>query len=130
LGQISYPTDEGIKEVNVEVKLLEIRDEGTKIAAMAIKMFGANKKQRQILRFSGFNQTTPDEYLVALTYVACNNRQINFDYFEWSNSRTMKAAHSYIEEHFDDLKDGDVVDAEFILKLTDKPKKAEICRED
>ncbi len=37
----------------------------------------------------------------------------------------MQVAHLYVDEHFDDLKDGDVIDVEYILNETDKPKISE-----
>ena len=46
------------------------------------------------------------------------------DPHEW-NSRTMTAAHVYIEMHWSELSDGDVVDVEFILGETAQQKKSE-----
>ena len=37
----------------------------------------------------------------------------------------MQTAHLYIEKNFDALKDGDVVDVQFILGESDKPKTSE-----
>jgi hypothetical protein len=39
--------------------------------------------------------------------------------------RTMRQAHLYITAHFDELSDGQVIDIEWILKETSKPKVSE-----
>ena len=47
-----------------------------------------------------------------------------------NRGRTIRKAHFYIIEHWNELRDGDVVDVEFILGERDKPKIAErIARE-
>jgi hypothetical protein len=47
-----------------------------------------------------------------------------YDPFKWSN-RTMHTARRWLEEHFDEVQTGDVVDVQFILEETDKPKVSE-----
>ena len=41
------------------------------------------------------------------------------------NLRTMPMAHSWIREHFDEIKDGDVVDVEFLAGVSSAPKVSE-----
>jgi hypothetical protein len=41
----------------------------------------------------------------------------------------MQVAHAHIEQHFDTLKDGDVVDVEHIMGLTPSPKISERLEE-
>jgi hypothetical protein len=93
------------------VKLLEIRDRATFIPAMAIRVSGADG---YLMRRAGFK--SPMVYLVALATERCC-----YDPYNWGN-RTMKGAHLFIAEHFDELKDGDVVDVEFILGESTAPK--------
>jgi hypothetical protein len=49
------------------------------------------------------------------------------DYYEWpgSEGRTMIYAHKYIIENWASLRDGDVVDVQFILRETKESKKSE-----
>ena len=95
-------------------KLLEIRDRGTFIAALAIQVSGDDG---YLMRRAGFQ--SPMVYLIALaTERAC------YDPYNWGN-RTMANAHRHIEQEFDSLKDGDVVDVEFILGETTAPKQSE-----
>ena len=98
----------------MKVKLFEIRDRATFIAAMAIRVSG---EDGWLMRRAGFE--SPMVYLVALaTERAC------YDPYNWGN-RTMANAHHHIAEHWDELKDGDVVDVEFILGETSEPKRSE-----
>jgi hypothetical protein len=101
-----------------QVKLLEIRDRATFIAAMAIRVSG---EDGWLMRRAGFG--SPMVYLVALaTERAC------YDPYNWGN-RTMNAAHVYIEREWDHLHDGDVVDVEFVLGETTTPKTSEWLHE-
>ena len=97
------------------IKLIEIRDRGTTVPAMAIQVSGADGF---LMRRAGFGDV-PMVYLVQLaTQIA------KYDPYNWGN-RTMGRAHLHIAEHWDELKDGDVVDVEFILGETDTPKVSE-----
>jgi hypothetical protein len=90
----------------MKVKILEIRDVGTFIAALCVDMNPDNDKQRYLLRRYGY---------------PCDGRpNIVITHAEaWAN------AHNYIIEHWYELKDGDVVDVEFILGESDRPKTSE-----
>lgn len=95
-------------------KLLEIRDRGTFIPALAIEVSGADG---YLMRRAGFQSAII--YLIALaTQKAC------YDPYNWGN-RTMNTAHQYIEREWYTLNDGDVVDVEFILGETTDPKRSE-----
>lgn len=95
-------------------KLLEIRDRATFISALAIRVSGDDG---YLMRRAGFN--APMIYLIALaTERAC------YDPYNWGN-RTMRTAHHHIEVMWDTLKDGDVVDVEFVLGETRTPKESE-----
>ena len=96
------------------IKLIEIRDRATFIAAMAIRVSG---EDGWLMRRAGFQ--SPMVYLVALaTERAC------YDPYNWGN-RTMANAHHHISEHWDELKSGDVVDVEFIRGETTEKKVSE-----
>jgi len=45
------------------------------------------------------------------------------------DGRTMPVAHHYIEEHFDELETGAVIDVEYILGETEAPKASERLEE-
>lgn len=96
------------------VKLLEIRDDGTFIPAMAIQVSGADG---YLMRRAGFD--SPMIYLIALATQKCS-----YDPFGWDN-RTMNGAHQIIERDWDSLVDGDVVDVQFELGETTEKKQSE-----
>ena len=95
-------------------KLLEIRDRGTFIPAMAIRVSG---EDGYLMRRAGFQN--PMVYLIALATQKCA-----YDPYQWGN-RTMKTAHGFIESQWGALADGDVVDVEFILGESTAPKQSE-----
>jgi len=96
-------------------KLLEIRDRATFVPALAIQVSG---EDGYLMRRAGFGQSMV--YLIMLATEKCR-----YDPYTWDNQRTMGNAHRYIEDHFAGLKDGDVVDVEFILGETKAPKISE-----
>lgn len=104
----------------METKLIEIRDRATFIAAVAMRVAPANDQQRYLLRRSGYSDTWDDVILMPLD---CTN--VNYDPYKWTGARTLHHAHLWIREHFDTLKDGDVVDVQFILGETGSPKQSE-----
>lgn len=95
-------------------KLFEIRDEGTFIPAMAVRVSGDDG---YLMRRAGFQ--SPMIYLVMLATQKCA-----FDPWSWSD-RTMQTAHLHIEKEFDRLEDGAVIDVEFLLGETAEPKLSE-----
>lgn len=112
------------------VKAIEIRDRGTFIPAIAIKMVPAtfphpDDPERYLLRRAGYSFDDPCVVLCRMEASGVD-RNATYDPFAWdSGTRTYQVAHQYIIDHFDELESGAVVDVEFILKETTKPKKSE-----
>jgi hypothetical protein len=104
------------------VKAIEIRDRNTFIPAIAISTAPAYEGQRYLLRRAGYS---PDGSTVILMSLMDPSRAA-YDPHGWpGRERTFPVAHQWISEHFDDLRDGDVVDVEFILGETREPKASE-----
>lgn len=100
----------------MESKFLEIRDAATFIPALAVRI---SREDGYLARRAGFGP--PCVYLIKLAIEQCA-----CDPYSWgSGSRTMTVAHEYIQEHWDELRDGQVVDVEFILGLTKASKESE-----
>ena len=104
----------------MQIKLLEIRDRATFIPVFAISTLPANDGQRYLLRRAGY---APDSHCILLARLD-GYGNIFYDPYNWGD-RTMATAHHYIEQHFQNLNDGDVVDVEFILGETKEPKISE-----
>lgn len=109
----------------MKAKALEIRDRATFIAALAVDMNPSVsthcEKQLYLLQRCGYPcDGIPNVILTRLD----GNGKATSDPYAWGD-RTWSVAHNYIIEHWDELKDGDVVDVEFILGETDVPKVSE-----
>lgn len=103
----------------MQVKLLEIRDRMTFLPVYAISTEPSNAGQSYLLRRVGFN--TGDAIILSRLN---GESPSSADAYFW-NDRTMQAAHLYIDSNWNDLKDGDVVDIEFILGETIEKKISE-----
>jgi len=104
----------------IETKILELRDKGTFIPILCTQIGGeisTSGQENWLLRRAGFGSN-----LIQLTSFI--KGQSKYDYYEWGD-RTYQVAHKYIEENWDDIKPGDVIDVEFILGDTDEPKTTE-----
>lgn len=105
----------------IETKVLEIRDSGTFIAALAIRNKGANPVQQFYFDRCGFPEDGS-----SITLMVLYDQQATNDPYSWkSGARTMPTAHNWIIDHFDELKDGDVVDVQVLLGETVTPKTSE-----
>ena len=103
-------------------KILEVRDEATFIPVLAVDINPDNDEQRYLMRRVGYPCDGKPNIL--LTELTADGSPAWNDPYAWGG-RTFPVAHNYIIEHWDELKDGDVVDVSFILKETDKPKVSE-----
>ena len=122
-------------------KIIEIRDSGTFIPALAVRLGSPNERERYLLARSGFGHTMEDQsdYVVLCKINGGEPCSAHIDPFTWGqNPRTMFVAHMYLlnrhqelnperERHdgFDALPQGAVVDVEYILGLRDTPKEPE-----
>lgn len=115
----------------MQAKALEIRDEGTFIACLAVDMNprapaigaddGGAEAQRWLLRRCGYPCNGRPNVIV--TRLDGDGRATNDPHAQ--EGRTWPVAHFYIIEHWAELADGDVVDVSFILGETPKPKVSE-----
>ena len=124
----------------MKTKLLEVRDEGTFIPMLCVDMnpdlasvpitnvsehdrFAAQHgAQLFLLRRCGYPCDGRPNILI--THAGADGGPASNDPFYWGG-RTRPVAHTYIIEHWDELKDGDVVDVQFILKESMAPKVSE-----
>lgn len=130
-------------------KIIEIRDSGTFIPALAIRLGSPNERERFLLARSGFGRTMEDqsEYIVLCKINGGEPCECHIDPFNWGqNPRTMFVAHMYLlnrhqelerrekircsDKHdgFDALPQGALVDVEYILGVRDSPKESEAVR--
>lgn len=103
------------------IKVIEIRDRNTCIAAMAIKMLAAGPVEHVYLWRCGYPSDGSGVILMRL-----DDQRATSDPYDWSDSRTMRTAHLDILDRFDDLSNGDVVDVRVYLKEAETPVEPEI----
>ncbi len=107
----------------MEIKCLELRDEMTFIPVICIRPTPDNEAQRYLLRRDGY-AGSEREHCIIMIDAQC--RGCAYDPYKWKgDSRTKPNAHLYIERHWPELKDGDVIDVQWILGETTEPKKSE-----
>jgi hypothetical protein len=118
----------------MNTKLLEIRDEGTMIPVLCVDMNPDwpsinsveqqehHEAQRYLLRRCGY--PCDGRANIAITHLRASGDRCWNDPYGWGG-RTYPVAHDYIIKHWDELRDGDVVDVQFILGETAAPKRSE-----
>lgn len=95
----------------MQVKIFEVRDEGTHIEVFALSTEAA-EGQEYGLRRCGFLSGEA----IILGYLD-GERNSSADPYHWRD-RTMHAAHQYLLNHFHSLPNGAVIDVRFILGET------------
>jgi hypothetical protein len=110
----------------MRVKMFELRDRATFIPALAINLSPRNEAERYLLLRAGYGETKEDhEEYVLLCRIEGGRGMATCDPYNWTGNRTLHVAHQHIIEHFSDLESGDVIDVEFILGETERPKEPE-----
>lgn len=112
-------------------KTLEVRDEMTHIPVLAISMLAENPIQAYYIHErTGHPRDGHSIVLMRLADMRATN-----DPYEWpsitGDQRTLPNAHNWVIDHFEELRDGDVVDVSYILGETPTPKISErlvVCR--
>lgn len=102
-------------------KAFEIRDRLTYIPVICIDM---NPNQDGISEAESYHLTRTGYAERAVILFRMDGQGVaTWDAYEHRESgRTLKEAHLFIDRHWDKLKSGDVIDIEFILGESDKPK--------
>jgi hypothetical protein len=102
----------------MEIKLIEIRNKATCVPAMVTRLSSTGDAAGDwLLRHAGYDLEYPSIMLTRLT-----NGEGQYDPYRWTN-RTMRGAHLWLMEHFDEVTMGDVV--EFIPGERAAPKGSE-----
>lgn len=109
----------------MQAKTIEIRDRGTFIPVLVVRMDPDDQADRYLLFRAGFGEDTGVQASYVLLIRIEGKTEAHYDDLEWPNQRTLGVAHRYIIEHFDSLPTGSVVDVEFILGESEAPKVSE-----
>jgi hypothetical protein len=106
----------------MQVKCFEVRDDGTFIPVICIWPVPDNQEQHYLLRRDGYRGDVTEQCIIMID-AQCHG--VAYDAYDWAGSRTKKVAHNHIAKNWHTLKDGDVIDVEFILGETKEPKLSE-----
>jgi hypothetical protein len=129
------------RETTMKAKALEIRDRATFLPVLAVDMnpglrYPLNAMMSESELAASLDAYIGRTYLLLRCGYPCDEKpniiltrligsgEATNDPYEWGD-RTFFRAHLYIIEHWAELKDGDVIDVEFILGETSKPKVSE-----
>lgn len=116
----------------MDTKTFEIRDRGTFIPAIAVRLNPVIEEDRYLISRAGFGTSSiaQGEH-VMLAKLAGGVQSAKTDPYEWGNSaRTMGVAHNYIlKTPWHQLESGQVIDVEHILGETPFPKISERLEE-
>lgn len=111
--------------MGLEVKLIELRDSATFIPAIAIRVWRDRLEDpppHWLIGAAGYasldSVCPPCVLLTALT----GGRKAEYDPYAWGG-RTYPVAHLHIQDHWDDIPDGGIVDVRVILgETTEMPE--------
>lgn len=120
----------------MEVKLFEVLDRGTVISVIVNKLLASHTIREEhkegasmpfareilLLQHSGLNMT--GSYTTMLSYIGSGYARSEIDPHRWQDGihdRTLFTAHNFIDENWDTLTSGDIVDVEVILGEKSEP---------
>jgi hypothetical protein len=106
----------------MNIKILEVRDIATFIPVIAISMVGNTVRAYYLHTRCSYPRENTGRKMIAMLRV--DNLEGHNDPYDWPKG-TLFEAHKYIQQHFDDLEDGDVVDVQYILGRSSRPKTSE-----
>lgn len=108
-------------------KLFELRDRGTFLPVICIKLDPSKEEERYLLAMTGYGlqPKTQGEYILMGRLRDGNLKCCPEEQDGYPGVRTLWVAHQHIQKHFDELTTGDVIDVEFILGETTEAKKSQ-----
>lgn len=105
-------------------KTFELRDRATFVPVLCVQLNAAPASNDEyLLRRAGYGY--PLTQYVLMMGLAGGSDRVTCDPYDWADSGTRLACHQYIIEHWEELKSGEVIDAEFILGESTAPKLSE-----
>lgn len=105
------------------MKMFELRDRGTFIPIVCIncRAIPIGTREYKLLRSVGYSSDQPTILMTSLH----GGKVAHCDPYAWGD-RTYNFAHQYIEANWHKLSSGDVIDVEYILGETSKPKESQL----
>lgn len=112
--------------MTAEVKMIEVRDEGTTIVCIAMKPDPTTEAEAWGYSRTGYGLTPDDNRAyVLIAPLAGGDGLLTCDPYKHPGAparRTLWAAHRWLKVHWHEVESGDVVDVQYILGETEAPK--------
>jgi len=109
----------------MESKMIEIRDRGTFVPALAVKLSSDNQQEQWLLRRAGWSDEAANGFAgSSIMLYPLTGHTAYTDVYDWSG-RTFQVVHNFLEENWLLVTPGMVVDVEYILGETAAPKQSE-----
>jgi hypothetical protein len=117
----------------IEVKLFEVRDRGTLIPMLAMRVSALHSgkdwheqdcdelKVVKLIARAGFGESGS----IAMLHLGEPKYGWRFNAYDWRD-RTFHAAHLYVEQHWDELRSGDLIDVRVVLGEARLPCESEL----
>jgi len=102
----------------METKLFELRDHGTFIPLLCIKVSRLNENPFEAKMAWRYGYS--DNGSIIVTHLAVPERGCHADPFEWRD-RTFHTAHLHVAANWDKLRSGDLIDVRILLGETTEP---------
>lgn len=108
----------------METKLFEVRDRGTFLPVLCVKLEPVNEPDRYLLAMAGYGlrQEKQAQYILMGKLQTGDLKCTSSDHAGYPTVRTLPMAHHHIQKHWEKLTSGDVIDVEFILGEVAEPK--------
>ena len=89
--------------MKAQSKLVQIRDEGTHIEALAFRLVAETSEDARALARCGYG-TTPEQHKGYLFLMKLDGPAVQIDPFDWGRARTMNLAHQALDGRLAHLK--------------------------
>ena len=110
-----------------DVKLIEVRDRGTCMPMLAVRLTAQSENERWLLERSGYYGSALEngEYVLLVELLGGSGRA-NCDPYDWNtSSRTVPIVHKHLIASWGTVAHTQVVDVEHILGEVEQPKRSD-----
>lgn len=105
----------------MQTKLFELRDRATFIPAIAVLLASEEPRERYLLRRAGYS---PDDQVPLVLLTRLEGGKASYDCYDW-DVEPWRTVHHWLENHWNEVESGAVLDGEFLRGETKVPKQSE-----
>lgn len=113
----------------MNAKVIEIRDRGTFVPALAVRLCSEVEQERYLLRRAGWSEESArgdetDGAEIGVMLYPLSGNKAHTDPYDWGG-RTYPVIHQHLLVNWNDVEPGAVLDVEFLLGEVPAPKQSE-----